>query len=91
MTDPFYRLLVSLIKAKSIQLAAGAGRLLGKETLRELFASIRREGELSHSLGSPVGNHSPFLCCCQHLGMAGGLGGKGALHLLGKFKEAASG
>lgn len=90
-THPFYRLLVSLIKAKSIQLAAGAGRLLGKETLRELFALVRREGELSHSSGSPVGNHSPFLCCCQRLGMGGGLGGRGALHLLGKFKEAASG
>ena len=49
-------LLVSLIKAKSIHLAAGSGRLPGKETLRELFAWVRREGELSRSSGSPVGN-----------------------------------
>lgn len=59
VTDLLYLRLVSLIKAKSIHRAAGAGRLLGKETLRELFARVRKGGTTS-LLEELCGKSQPF-------------------------------
>lgn len=49
-TDLLYLLLVSL--AKSIHLSAEAGKLLGKENLRELHAGVQRDGEVSACQGA---------------------------------------
>lgn len=84
-------LLFSLMKAKSIHGAGEAGNLLRKETLRELFAWVRREGGISSLLWEPCGKLEPFPC---RAGASGGeevFRGRRGLQLLRKFKAAPSG